>query len=245
MIPITFVLKYSFFVQNIEKELYQFLIDNGFPLDIRDKKGRSVLHFNAMKNNSDIFMLLNSLGLDIHSKTEYQWTPLHYACFYESYDIVKFYLDNGYEDDFYMEDAEGYTPLSYMTDDSTKDYIKTNYPQINWKIYNDQYTSIENFCKLFASLKYLFSPTGSAFIGMLFMKKDSIIVSAEAECRDLVFKGISLTFGIFYLTFSSPNCSHFSNENMKINKEDLKRITHVSFYVLENKMWPVTNWLKI
>ena len=105
-------------------------------------------------------------------------------------------------------------------------------------MYLDDSKNIKEFIRIFSSAQYIFAPTGSALIGIMFMQKNSVMLIAEAECHDLVFKGLSLTFGVFYLSFSTPNAQHFINIDFPVRLDDVIRLSYISIYALKYHCWP-------
>ena len=117
-------------------------------------------------------------------------------------------------------------------------FFLSTYPNYNWKVYFDNASTIKNFALIYASSKFIFAPTGSGMIGIIFMKPYSFILSAEANSHDIVFRALSINFQIFYLTYSSPNNKQFSYKPFRIKIHPIKRLCNIAFYVIKYKCWP-------
>ncbi|EAX98451.1 hypothetical protein TVAG_413480 [Trichomonas vaginalis G3] len=107
---ILFCLYDTFVKCSQERDLYsiKFAVDNGY---------HKVSHFNmtvidyaVRLNNLSLVQDLISCGVDPNMRNDDLDTPLHYACFYNSFEVVKFLLTL-YEIDINAQNKYGNTPL--------------------------------------------------------------------------------------------------------------------------------------
>ena len=93
-----------------EHDLYsiKYAVDNGYhKLTIYNS---SIIHYAAEFNNLSLVQDLISCGVDPNTRNSNQRTPLHFACYHNSIDVVK-YLLTLHGIDFNAQDSFGDTPL--------------------------------------------------------------------------------------------------------------------------------------
>jgi len=80
-------------------------------VNIRDKDGKTLLHYAAQKGYLDVIKLLLEKGADINAKDKDGKTPLHDAIIYsgKSYELITFLIEKGA--DFNLKDKDGDIPI--------------------------------------------------------------------------------------------------------------------------------------
>jgi ankyrin repeat protein len=92
------------------KELVvNFLVENGADLQVKDKKGISILTHAARTGNLNVVKNLVGHGATIHGKSPRGITPLYAAAINGHTDIAKFLIEQGADVDVKLSDGE--TPL--------------------------------------------------------------------------------------------------------------------------------------
>ncbi|HMZ57751.1 MAG TPA: ankyrin repeat domain-containing protein, partial [Leptospiraceae bacterium] len=97
------------------KELVSFFLDRGFPVDQKNRSGKTGLHIASEKGFCEIAELLIQKGASVNAfehKKDEKWpmlTPLHYASWKGNICIIKKLINNGAGLSFLSE--SGFTPL--------------------------------------------------------------------------------------------------------------------------------------
>jgi ankyrin repeat protein len=78
-------------------------------VNVRDKDGRTLLHYAAIKRYLPVVELLLKKGADINAEDDDRRTPLHEAMSYFAYDVAEFLVRNGA--DMTLKDKNGENPL--------------------------------------------------------------------------------------------------------------------------------------
>jgi ankyrin repeat protein len=78
-------------------------------VNVRDKKGRTLLHYAANKGYLPVVELLVQKGAMVNARDNDERTPLHEAMSYQAYDAAKLLVKNGA--DMTLKDKDGATPL--------------------------------------------------------------------------------------------------------------------------------------
>ena len=102
-------LHYASYRGNIE--IIKLLIENGADVDVTNLLGINVLHMASQGNEpNSIVYFVEKHKLKLNKKDDSGSTPLHWACYSGSEDVLNFIL--AYKDnDLNIQDKEGYTPL--------------------------------------------------------------------------------------------------------------------------------------
>jgi hypothetical protein len=117
-------------------------------------------------------------------------------------------------------------------------YLKLNYKEYTWEIYQDSIRDVKNLIILWNNVKFAFTPTGSNLMGVLFIQKDSVVVCALCNFRDLAFTNIAITFGARFIMFSNPS-PHFSRKKyMNLNINCSKEMIDIGMFAVKYKKWP-------
>ena len=117
---------------------------------------------------------------------------------------------------------------------------KFNYPEYFWFLYEDDAPTVQKAAIVYASSKFLFAPTGSNLMGLIYMRKNSVVVDAESNVHDDVFHLIALTFKIRLISFCVPHTLHFKTA-LEVNLTVALRLIKVGLYAAENNKWPPHN----
>jgi ankyrin repeat protein len=88
------------------------LIEQGAPVDAKDKLGQNPLHLAAAKGEYNIMQLLLDKGVNIEEPTPDGNTALHLAAAGSRLAVVKLLLERGAEVN--AKDDDGHTPLDYV-----------------------------------------------------------------------------------------------------------------------------------
>ena len=79
------------FAQDLCKKLNKINVD----IDAKNKDGKTVLHYAAKNENTEIVKLLNPEGAEIHVRNEVETTPLFIAAFDDHIATIEFLLKSG------------------------------------------------------------------------------------------------------------------------------------------------------
>ena len=120
-------------------------------------------------------------------------------------------------------------------------YFKTEYKNYKWEIFMNNAITMNRIVKIYSKAFFIFTPTGSGLIGIMFMKKHSAILCAEGDYLDCLFRGLASTFEVFYLVYRVPKGKHFETDPFNVNISDVKRLAKVAMFAAENGKWPAHN----
>ena len=99
---------------NGKSEVVRFLLEKGADATLRDKHGRTPLHFAAQYGHEVLCAtLLEAQGVDVNAKDNDEWTPLHLASLKGNAEVVRFLLEKGA--DATLRNIRGSTPLDLTT----------------------------------------------------------------------------------------------------------------------------------
>ena len=143
--------------------------------------------------------------------------------------------------DYYiMNRKDGFRSIPQKNFDDIVSYFKTNHPGNNYKTFYCNGT-VKETAIIWRTAKFVFAPTGSGNIGMMYMHKHCAVLCAHSTYYDQTMKGIAITYEIFYLCFSVPYSRQWRRIPFKIPIKSVDRLTKVIFYALENHKWPEHN----
>ena len=91
-------------------EMVKYCLSVGIPLDYRDEKGRSGLHWAVDSDQMEIVEYFLSKGFDSNSQDQEGQTPLHYASVCDRLNAIKLLLRYGANPN--LADNDGSTPQS-------------------------------------------------------------------------------------------------------------------------------------
>ena len=95
-----------FSVQNGSHELVKFFTDQGADIHRKTNNGVTCLHIAAAHGHLNLCKTLkNKYEFNLHVTDDYGWKALHRSALSGSYDLVKFFADNG--TDIYLKTREG------------------------------------------------------------------------------------------------------------------------------------------
>ena len=95
-----------FSVQNGSHELVKFFTDKGADIHRKTNNGVTCLHIAAAHGHLNLCKTLkNKYEFNLHVTDDYGWKALHRSALSGSYDLVKFFADNG--TDIYLKTREG------------------------------------------------------------------------------------------------------------------------------------------
>ena len=116
-------------------------------------------------------------------------------------------------------------------------YFKNNYDEYHWSFYDDNPNTVKGMAVLWSTIKFLFAPTGSNLVGIIFMNKDSVVVDAQSDMNDKSFQGMALSLNVFVLSFCSPGSRHLGT-GFTVEIEKAKKMIKVGLFVAKFKKWP-------
>ena len=91
-------------------EIILSLIENGSIVTVTTKKGLNVMHMAAQGDNPDIIIFFKEkYGMSIYSQDKNGSTPLHWACYSSSENVINYLLS--FMDNINIQDKKGQTPL--------------------------------------------------------------------------------------------------------------------------------------
>lgn len=82
-----------------------------------------------------------------------------------------------------------------------------NYPQLKWEIVEDLHGLSES-AKVYASIKFLMTPSGSNLFYCFLMHRESVILTVEGNVHDWSSILSILACGIHHIIFQSPKLNH-------------------------------------
>jgi len=92
-------------------------------INVKDKEGRTALHYACDRENTELVQLLLEHNADVNLEDEEGETALHYACLVGNLNIVKKLLEHGAQTS--KKNKEGETPIQVAEDESIKSMIQT------------------------------------------------------------------------------------------------------------------------
>ena len=107
---------------NIRLEIFQFMIDHGAYINIKNEWGFTALFISSRKPYKDLVELLLQQGGDVNIPDKYGNTVLLLASVDGDKDMIKIFLQYGA--DVNVADRNGNTPLSLASQDGNKDIVK-------------------------------------------------------------------------------------------------------------------------
>ena len=117
-------------------------------------------------------------------------------------------------------------------------YVNIEFPKYKWIELKTTYASIRESAIDFARLKFLFIPTGSNMIPILFMKSGGMIVDMQTGFNDHAMESIALCVGLKIIAFSVIGVHHYNTDYYEMNIQDGIRIMQIAIYAFENGKWP-------
>ncbi|EAY19317.1 hypothetical protein TVAG_452310 [Trichomonas vaginalis G3] len=85
--------------------------------------------------------------------------------------------------------------------------LKENYPQLEWEIVADIH-GLKESAKVYASIKFLMTPSGSNLFHCFFMHRGGVILTVEGNQHDWSSVLSILACGIHHIIFQSPKLNH-------------------------------------
>ncbi len=102
----------------------------------RDRMGRTLLMYAALRGNLDIVQYLIDNGSDVNAKDKDNWQPIHFAAQKKNLLMVKLLLDNGA--DINAQHGDGGTALhKFVLDEDARKYLISKGADINLKNFHD------------------------------------------------------------------------------------------------------------
>ena len=117
-------------------------------------------------------------------------------------------------------------------------FFQTKYNLYQWEVYLNNAVTIYKFILIHSSALFIFTPTGSGLTGLIFMHKNTVVLCAEADHIDNLFRGSAATFNIFYLVYRVPKGNHYTSDPLFLPIDQIERLSKTAFYALENHKWP-------
>ena len=114
------------------------------------------------------------------------------------------------------------------------------FKDIKWEIMQDYFPTMRDTAKSWASLKFIFLPTGSNCAKVYFMHPGTVMCVAEADRPDYSPMKDAAAIGVFSRWFEVKGMQHF-HKNVKGWNIDVLYVMEniqISLYVLKNKRWP-------
>lgn len=139
---------------------------------------------------------------------------------------------------FYVMNRKGDRSFTEETVTEIINFLKLNYKEYTWQIYNDDIQTVRDLIILWNNVKFAFAPTGSNLMGIIFIQKDSVVICALCDLRDFAFAKSALTFGARFLMFLNPNSSHFFQKYMNLDMNVSKEVIRIGMYAVKYNKWP-------
>lgn len=112
-------------IQEDNREIAKFLIDNGIKLEVRDYEGKTPLVLAADFGQVEILRHIIKKGANIESRDNCSWTALIWSAFWGNIEAVKLLVENGANIE--AKDKQGYTVLMAAVNGSGDDLEVVKY----------------------------------------------------------------------------------------------------------------------
>jgi ankyrin repeat protein len=113
------------------------LIESGADINVRDERGRTLLHFAALNGHNDVARLLLTKGADVNATDEIGFTPIHCAALKGHKELVELFIANGADVNAKTADSPEMDYTTYLGTDyiallpgSTPLHFAMRYPDI-------------------------------------------------------------------------------------------------------------------
>ncbi|EAY01502.1 hypothetical protein TVAG_107610 [Trichomonas vaginalis G3] len=109
------------------------------------------------------------------------------------------------------------------------------FPEVSFKIIPDPESTIQEYAKIFSSIKFLFTPTGSNCIKSLFMHRGTVIVIASGDMFDFSIVSFIASIDIKIVYFVNPFDHRYAfNCSIDMAIDAMK----AGLYYSKNGKWP-------
>ena len=238
---------YTNWGHTIQDFFHPFLL---LPEDVRN---RSIILASFVESGIEILKLMGYKESQILKMKPGEWAYVSIAHFFVPHSLLDCYADlamqlkNMFFDKFNLWSI---SPTRYCFSNrqfNTSRYIanmndiiesaKTHFPDIPWEIFADDYQDLTKMAKQFASVLFIYMPTGSNAIKTCFMHNYTVMVTVCAERLDLSILLNAASTSVFLLQYPAK-FPHFSLD--PINASVPKAIKNIErgLYCVKHKRWP-------
>ena len=122
--------------------------------------------------------------------------------------------------------------------DEIVDAVKGNLSNYQWNVLEDEYKTMIESAKVWATIKVILAPTGSNLVRCIAMAPNTAMCCIFGDRYDWEVVAITQVFEIFIYVLPVPDMAHFSAETKNIIDPSL--VVHVlndTVYAAENKKW--------
>ena len=117
--------------------------------------------------------------------------------------------------------------------ESFEELVRKTFPNIEWNTLYDFYT-IKDAANIYNTIKFLFAPTGSNLIHILFMQPDTVVVSAQCDYNDYTMESLAVASMVHMFVFASPGNNHHLIQPMILSFPDAIRIIQQALELCES-----------
>lgn len=115
--------------------------------------------------------------------------------------------------------------------------VKHKYPNINWVVLQDKNLPLRESSSIWASILFLFMPTGSNIVNCMFMKDNTVIVIVGTVHHDYSIGMFVTACNIFSLQYTGLNCNHLYGNGASIDIYMACRMIGHGLNTLKNREW--------
>jgi hypothetical protein len=116
--------------------------------------------------------------------------------------------------------------------------VKSTFPKYNWVLPGDSFKTVKESALVFSKILFLFIPTGSNMVPILFMPPGGIVVDMQDSFNDHAMQSFALCSGQKLIAFYIPGVHHFDTRTCKMNVTKALQIMNIAMYLHENGVWP-------
>lgn len=118
--------------------------------------------------------------------------------------------------------------------------LRSNFLDINWEYHNDDFNNLNATAKLYASIKFLITVTGSNGLKMVFMQPNTCVVIVCTDIYDFSVYLEAQVINVKTVVFAHPGhqFTHFNSRGGNINVKRLVTATEIGLYYIKKGEWP-------
>ena len=102
----------------------------------------------------------------------------------------------------------------------------------------DMFSTMKDSALAYSQIKFLFIPTGSNMIPILFMPAGGIVVDLQDSYNDHAMEALAICSGQKIIAYYIAGVDHFKTKSFEVNITKSIQIMRYAVYQYENKKWP-------